>query len=106
MEYVLLTLTSPKHSNNIVITMTKFIEVSIRQIGNSQGIVIPKAILEQIGLTTSAEMAIQGDTLILRKPQKSVRAGWADEAQRIAQKNEDTLVLGEFTNDDDEGLNW
>ncbi len=86
--------------------MTKFIEVSIRQIGNSQGILIPKAILEQIGLTKSAEMKIEGDTLILRKPQKSVRAGWADEAKKIALNNEDTLVLGEFTNDDDEKLTW
>jgi antitoxin MazE len=86
--------------------MAKFIEVSIRRIGNSQGIVIPKAILEQIGLTKSAEMAIEGDTLILRKPQKSVRAGWADEAQKIAFSNEDRLVLGEFINDDDEKLTW
>ena len=102
----MLTLTPPIHSNNIVSTMAKFIEVSIRQIGNSQGIVIPKAILEQIGLTKSAEMTIEGDTLILRKPQKPVRAGWADEAQKIALNGEDILVLGEFTNDDDEGLSW
>lgn len=102
----MLTLTPFNHSNNIVITMAKFIEVSIRQIGNSQGIVIPKAILEQLGLTKSAEMAIEGDNLILRKPQKSVRAGWAEEAQKIAQNNEDTLVLGEFTNEDDEELSW
>lgn len=102
----MLTLTSNTHSNNIVITMAKFIEVSIRQIGNSQGIVIPKAILEQIGLTKSAEMAIEGDTLILRKPQKLVRAGWANEAQKIALHNEDILVLGEFTNDDDKDLMW
>jgi antitoxin MazE len=86
--------------------MAKFIEVSIRPIGNSQGIVIPKAILEQIGLTKSAEMAVEGDTLILRKPQKSVRAGWANEAQKIALQNEDILVLGDFTNDEDEDLTW
>lgn len=102
----MLTLTSHTHGNNIVITMAKFIEVSIRQIGNSQGIVIPKAILEQIGLTKSAEMAIEGDTLILRKPQKPVRAGWASEAQKIALYNEDILVLGDFRNDEDEDLTW
>jgi antitoxin component of MazEF toxin-antitoxin module len=39
--------------------------VSIRQIGNSQGFVIPKPILEQLGLSrgTEAEIAIEGDAL-------------------------------------------
>jgi len=34
----------------------------IRQIGNSQGIVIPKPLLAQIGLEDEAEMTIKGDT--------------------------------------------
>src|ERR1700686_5328656 len=39
--------------NNIVITM-RAVHVSIRRIGNSQGVVIPKPLLAQLGLDAEA----------------------------------------------------
>ena len=46
--------------NNIVIT-ARAVHVSIRQIGNSQGVVIPKPVLAQLGLdaTAGVEMTIE-----------------------------------------------
>src|SRR5437016_13119503 len=65
--------------NNIVITM-KAIHVSIRRIGNSQGVVIPKPVLAQLGLNreVGAEMTIEGGALVLRAPAGAARKGWAE----------------------------
>ncbi len=86
----------------------KAIQVSIRQIGNSKGIVIPKPLLLQLGLNgaTEAEMTVEGETLVLRKPAKPLRAGWAEASKRIAQSGDDALVMGEFANAGDEELAW
>ena len=82
--------------------------VSIRQIGNSQGVVIPKPVLTQLGLSgeAGAEMTIEGDALVLRKPASPVRAGWADAARKIAGAGDDELVMGEFGNAADADLTW
>jgi len=82
--------------------------LSIRQIGNSQGVVIPKPVLIQLGLSgeTGAEMTIEGDALVLRRPARQVRAGWAEAAMKIAANRDDELVMGEFGNADDEDLAW
>src|SRR6185436_5144099 len=88
--------------DSIVITM-RTVHVSIRQIGNSQGFVIPKPVLAQLGLDskTGAEMTIEDDALVLRRPSSPARTGWAEAASRIAEAGDDALVLGEFGNADD-----
>ena len=93
--------------NNIVITM-KALQASIRQIGNSQGVVIPKPVLAQLGLNgeTGVEMTIEGDALVLRKPASPVRTGWAEAARKIAEAGDDALAMGEFGNAADAELAW
>lgn len=83
--------------------------VTLRQIGNSQGIVIPKPLLAQIGLVgeASAEISVENGTLVLRKPRRAVREGWAEAARAIAESGEDALVMGEFGNEgDDTEIVW
>jgi antitoxin MazE len=82
--------------------------VTIRQIGNSQGVVIPKPILAQVGLDgeVEAEMTVEDGALVLRKPVKAVREGWADAARKIAEADDDAMVMGEFANDGDTALRW
>jgi antitoxin MazE len=48
------------------------------QIGNSKGVRIPKALIEQAGLNGNVEMIVRGQELVLRSA-KRPRAGW-DEA--------------------------
>jgi len=81
--------------------------VTIRQIGNTQGIGIPNPLLAQVGLDAGeAEMTIEGGARVLRKPAKPVRAGWAEAARRIAESGDDALVMGEFGNEADAELAW
>jgi antitoxin MazE len=100
-------LTGRISGNNIVITV-KAMHVSIRQIGNSQGVVIPKPVLIQLGLSAEAgaEMTIEGGALVLRRPASPVRTGWAEAARKIAEAGDDALVMGEFGNAADAELAW
>ena len=84
----------------------KRIPIAIRRIANSQGIVIPKPLLAQIGLEGHAEMTIERHALVLPKPGRAARAGSAAAAQKIATQDDDVLVICEFANEDDAGLSW
>jgi len=82
--------------------------IAIRNIGNSRGVVFPKSMLAQAGLDGAnvAAVAVEGGTIVLRKPAKPAREGWAQAAQAIAAGGGDALVMGEFGNDGDEDLQW
>jgi antitoxin MazE len=88
-----------------VITM-KHMQVAIRRIGNSQGIVIPKPVLAQVGLEGLADMTIERGALVLRRPARPAREGWSESARRLAESNDDALVMGEFTNQGDSVRTW
>ena len=84
----------------------KPIPITIRQIGNSQGVVIPKPLLAQVGFEGEAEITVEGGALVLRKPTQSVRAGWAAAAQKTAEGGDDALVVGEFRSEGDAEVAW
>ena len=74
--------------------------------GNSQGVIIPKPFLAQIGLEDEAEMAVENDAIVIRKPLRKAREGWSEASAAIAGSSEDVLVWPEFANEDDEKLEW
>ena len=78
----------------------------IRPMGNSQGVIIPKLVLAQVGLEDEAEMTVERGALVLRKPAKPARSGWVDFSKKIAPAEGDALVMGEFANENDADLNW
>lgn len=79
---------------------------TLHRIGNSQGVIIPKPLLGQAGLTKDVEMSIERGAIVLRKPEPEVRVGWAEDSKRLADVGEDGLVWPEFANDDDLDLVW
>jgi antitoxin MazE len=81
-------------------------KVTIRKIGNSQGVVLPKPVLAQAGLEDEAELTIEDGAVVLRKPQRPVRVGWAAASRRLAEQGDDELVLGEFANEGDAERTW
>ena len=81
-------------------------KVVIRRIGNSRGVVIPKPLLIETGLEAEADMVVEEGALVLRKPAAPPRAGWAQAAREIAERNDDALVLGEFNHADDANSTW
>ncbi len=81
-------------------------KVVIRRIGNSLGVVIPKLMLAESGLDGEAEMSVEDGALVLRKPARPPRAGWAEAARKLADASDDALALGEFANADDTANTW
>jgi antitoxin MazE len=64
---------------------------SLTRIGNSQGIRIPKAIVEQLGLQHGVELEVENNQLVVR-PLKRVRQGWAEAAKAMHDAGEDKLL--------------
>jgi antitoxin MazE len=60
-------------------------------IGNSQGIRIPKPLLEQAGLSGEVEISAEDGALVIR-PAKRPRASWAAAFQEMARRDDDTLL--------------
>ncbi len=79
---------------------------TIRRLGNSRGILIPKPLLKQAGLEDQAEILVEGNTLILRRPRKATRQGWADASKEIAARGEDRVALPDFANEADTDWTW
>jgi antitoxin MazE len=84
----------------------KALEIRVRRIGNSLGVVIPKPVLAQAGVSDRAELTVERDAIVLRRPRQAVRSGWAEAAQTIAAHGAEELLLGEFSNADDAELTW
>lgn len=81
-------------------------QVSVRKMGNSQGILIPKPILKQLGLTDMADLQVNGKVIEIRPLQRQVREGWAQDSQRLAAAGDDALQWPEFGNEGDTELVW
>jgi antitoxin MazE len=69
----------------------KSIHVGIRQIGNSQEIVIHN---------------LDGGALGLPRPAGPARNGWSEAVRKLAESGDDALVMGEFDNAADAELAW
>jgi antitoxin MazE len=79
---------------------------ALQRIGNSQGVIIPKPLLAQVGLVRDVEIDVENDAIVIRKPKGHVREGWAEASRALAAAGDDALVWPEFGNDDDEKLRW
>ncbi|MGB6745883.1 MAG: hypothetical protein WBE38_19700 [Terracidiphilus sp.] len=79
---------------------------TIRRLGNSQGVIIPKPLLRQAGLEDRAEMFVKGQMLVLQRPKPAVRSGWAEASRKVAAEGGDALAWPEFANEADANLKW
>ncbi len=81
-------------------------EVAIRKMGNSQGVLIPKPILAQVGLEGTADLQVRDGFIEVRPVRRNPREGWAEDAKRLAGEAQDALVWPEFGNEGDKELAW
>lgn len=72
--------------------------VRVRKIGNSQGVLIPKRILDQVQLAGTADLRVCGGVIEIRPIPINPREGWAEDAQRLAREGGDGLMWPEFAN--------
>ena len=80
---------------------------SLRKIGNSQGVLIPKPMLIQAGLEDEIDIDVEDGAVVLRAPRPAnPRAAWSAAAQLLAASGDDTQVWPAFGNAADAELTW
>lgn len=78
----------------------------IIRIGNSQGIRVPRALLEQAQLPEEVELQAQPGRLIVRAARRP-RAGWAEAARLMRERAHDQLLdQPTATRFDEEDWTW
>lgn len=80
--------------------------ITIRRIGNSKGMIIPNAMLVQLGLEDEADITVEDGALVIRPPAKRAREGWTEASKMLAETGDDGLVMPEFANAGDGDLTW
>ena len=71
--------------------MSTVIKTRLVKIGNSQGLRIPKLVLDQLNLSSDVELEVQDDHLIVRSSARP-RADWADRFREMAERSDDQLL--------------
>ncbi len=66
-------------------------KTQIIQIGNSQGIRIPKVLLEESRITGDVDLELHADGILIRNAQKP-RAGWNEAFKSMAENEDDELA--------------
>jgi antitoxin MazE len=81
---------------------------SIRRMGNSAGIILPKPVLAELGVSVGDDLALSMEKgrVVLVPAESHPRAGWADAARQLAAAGDDELVWPEFANAGDDDLRW
>jgi antitoxin MazE len=81
---------------------------AVRKLGNSSGVIIPKSLLAEVGVTTGdvMEMTLAEGRIVLEPIARRARAGWAEASKVLAEAGDDEPVWPEFGNTDDDSLVW
>jgi len=61
------------------------------RIGNSRGIRLPKPLISQAGLTDEVELHVRDGALVIKRA-STPRAGWAQAAKALHERDEDRLL--------------
>lgn len=85
--------------------MNMTIRSKVVKIGNSRGIRIPRAVLEQAGLTDEVEMIVDGNNLIIHSA-RIPRQGWAAQFAAMAAQGDDQLLDPAAAQWDEEEWTW
>ncbi len=80
-------------------------KTQIVKIGNSQGVRIPKALLEQSGLTSEVVLEVAGDSILIR-PVRKPREGWEAAFEQMAVEGDDKLLDESLADLPDEAWEW
>ncbi len=81
-------------------------EVAIRKMGNSHGVLIPKPVLVQLGFEGAADLQVRNGVIEIRPVKRNPRASWTEDARRLASQGDDALVWPELANAGDGDLDW
>ncbi|RLC86449.1 MAG: AbrB/MazE/SpoVT family DNA-binding domain-containing protein [Chloroflexi bacterium] len=71
--------------------MATVVKTRIVKIGNSQGVRIPKLLLDQVNLGEDVELALQQDRIVIR-PAYRARHSWEQAFMAMAEQGDDRML--------------
>ncbi len=80
--------------------------INIVPIGNSKGIRIPKAILDQCGIENEVDLEVENGKIIIEPINKIPRKGWTESFTQMAETGEDHLLLEDTIDLEMEDWEW
>lgn len=85
---------------------------SVRKIGNSAGMILPKPVLDGLGVEVGdpLEITLNGDEVVVKASKRNVREGWEEAAKLIAaqglSEEEVEWLEAPLTAETDEDWTW
>ena len=76
------------------------------KIGNSQGVMLPKTLLEEAGLKGPVEIRAENNTIVIKAVEKLARVGWEESFRTISSMKDDAPLLDFDNNFDNEEWEW
>jgi antitoxin MazE len=81
-------------------------QLNIVQIGNSKGIRIPKAILEQCRIEDQVDLEVENGRIILEPKKKTPREGWGKTFKDMASNEDDALLIDDNVDIEMDDWEW
>ena len=80
--------------------------VSVIPIGNSKGIRLPKALLNQLQISDKLDLEVKDQKIILKPVSGNPRAGWNIAFKDMHKNNEDQLLINDKIDSEDFKWEW
>lgn len=81
--------------------IASYYESSIRNIGNSKGIILPQNILKECKIEYEVNLEIRDKSLVTTSIETQKCKGWAKAFQEMAKNGDDVLVIPDVFEDED-----
>ena len=72
--------------------------IKVRKIGNSAGLLLSKALLDQCLIKDEVRLEIKGNTIIIHPVTSKPRQGWEEQFLKAGSLEDKEKLMGEFDN--------
>ena len=76
--------------------------IKVRKIGNSVGVLLPKAVLEQCAIKDEITLEVWDNSVIILPVEKKPRQGWEEQFIKAGSLTDSENLMGEFDDSFDE----
>lgn len=80
-------------------------KVNLVAVGNSRGVRLPKAVIEQCGFGDAVELRVEGDRVTLSRITPA-REGWAEAFDRMREVGDDAPLLPDDASAEADEADW
>ncbi len=84
----------------LLFVITLIMRTTIRNIGNSKGVILPKKLLKLCSIEEEVIIEVKDDAIVIRPENTNKRKGWADAFKKMAERKDDDLEIDDLFEDE------